>query len=129
MDVDETIAHVKRLLELLSGIEVVWVQRPPSFVRFGLAVQSQASLAQLAHIAVAANVLLVVEVDWEWQAAEDDPECLRYDLRVSSDYELDEPPTNLQVVGIYLVRCHKKSGRLAPNEADELLRAWNSVVE
>lgn len=74
-------------------------------------------------------MLLLVGVDWEWQAAEDDPECLRYELRVSSDNEPDEPPSNLQVVGSLLVRCLTKSGRLDRDEVKELLREWNCALD
>lgn len=118
-----------RLLELLPGVRVAWVRSAPSLVRIGLAVRSLSSLAHLAHIALAANVLLVVEADWHWQGGNDDPECLRYDMRVSSENEPEEPPSNLQVVGTYLVRCLERNGRLSSDEAKALLRAWNAAVD
>ncbi len=129
MDADESLAQVKRLLGLMPSVEVVWTRKTPAHIRFGLKVRSPGSLARLAHITLSANVLLVVEVAWGWQGAEDDPACVRYDLRVPCDPEPYDPPSSLEVVGIYLVRYLKKSGQLPRSEADGLLRTWNSVVE
>jgi hypothetical protein len=128
VDADESLAQVKRLLSLLPGVEVVWIQQTPALTRLGLAVRSPHSLARLAHIALAANVLLVVEIDFRWQGNEDDPECVRYDLRIPRDCEPNDPPSSLEIVGIYLARSLRKSGRLTSIEANDLLREWNSAV-
>jgi hypothetical protein len=129
MDTDASLLQVKRLLGLMPGVEVVWAQQAPSLIRLGLAVRSPTSLARLAHITFAANVLLVVEVDWGWEGDKDDPERVRYDLRVPRDQESTDPPSTLEVVGIYLARYLMECGRLASDEAIGLLRAWNSDAD
>jgi hypothetical protein len=128
VDDAESLEQVKRLLGLLPGVEVVWTQQSPSLVRLGLAVRSPRSLARLAHITYAANVLLVVEVDWGWRGKVDDPECVRYDLRIPPNPERTEPPTTLQIVGIYLARDLKATQLLDAEEADRLQEAWNAMV-
>ena len=129
MDPEASLSQVKRLLELVPGVEMVWVRKAPSLIRLGLTVQSPSSIARLAHISLAANVLFAVEVDWGWCGDEDDPACVRYELRVPREAEPQNPPSTLEIVGIYLARYLKGSGKLAPSEADTLLRGWNTVVE
>ena len=129
MNAEDSFNQVKWLLGLMPGVEVVWAQHASSDARLGLAVRSPSTLALLAHFTLAANVTLAVEVDWQWKGEQDDPECIRYDLRVSREPEPYDPPSRLQIVGFYLVRYLKESGQLAPNEADGLLRAWNCSLE
>jgi hypothetical protein len=129
MEADESLAHVKRLLGLLPGVDLAWVQKTPSLIRLGLTIRAPRSLAVLAHVAVAANVPLHVEVDWECRGEHDDPECVRYDLRVPIDTVPFQPPSNLQLVGGMLARKLKDCGALDAKEADRLLRAWSFAVE
>lgn len=128
MDVDESIAQVKRLLCLLPGVEMAWEQKTPSHIRLGLVVRSPSSLALLANIAWAANVSLGVGVDWNWKGKTDDPECLRYCFRVSRDDESEMPPTKLQKIGVFLVWHLKKEKLLAAKDANKLLKAWNAAL-
>jgi hypothetical protein len=81
---DESLATVQRLLGMLPEVGVAWVQHGSAVFRLGLEVHSPRSLALLAHVALAANVTLAVEVAWGWAGPADDPACLRYDLRVPS---------------------------------------------
>jgi hypothetical protein len=129
MDADSSLGHVKRLLVLLPGVEVAWVQKTSTFIRLGLAIRSPRSLAVLAHLTVAANVPLHVEVAWECPGGHDDPDCVRYDLRVPMETGQFEPPSNLQLLGGMLARKLKDCGVLDASEADRLLRAWNFAVE
>lgn len=129
MGVDESLATVQRLLTLMPGVSIAWVQKTPSFIRLGLEVRSAHSLARLAHVAGAANVLLVVEVDWHWTGPVDDLACVRYDLRVPRDDERVEPPTSLQWVGFFVARHLVDSGHIERDEAEQLVRAWNCALE
>ena len=52
----------------------------------------------------------------------------RDDLRYCVMPEPHDPPSTLGIVGINLARYLKGSGKLAPSEADALLRGWNSVL-
>ena len=129
MDADESLIHIKRLLRLLPGVELAWVQDSPTMTRIGLAIREQRSLAILAHVIVNANVPLNVEVAWDCPGGHDDPDCVRYDLRVPRETEPFDPPSNLQLVGCMLARKLKVRGMLEPSEADQLLRAWNFAIE
>ena len=129
MEANESLAHVKRLLGLLPGVDLAWVQKAPTLIRLGLTIRAPCSLAVLAHVAVAANVPLHVEVDWECPGGHDDPDCVRYDLRVPIETVAFEPPSNLQLVGGMLARKLKNCGVVDAREADRLLRAWNFAVE
>ena len=40
VDVDESLAQVKRLLGLLPGIELAWARKTPAFIRLGLAIHA-----------------------------------------------------------------------------------------
>jgi hypothetical protein len=129
MTPDESLTHVMRLLSLLRGAELAWAQKSPNFIRLGLMIREPRSLAILAHIAVAANIPLNVEVAWDCPGGHDDPACVRYDLRVPLEDGPFEAPSNLQMVGGMLARKLKRDGILAANEADQLLRAWNFMAE
>lgn len=126
---EQVAAEVKRLLGLLPGVEVTWVQKTPTLVRLGLAIRDQRSLSLLAHVTVAANVPLHVETDWACPGVHDNPECVRYDLRVPVEAAPCEPPSTLQLVGGMLAQQLKQRGLLDSREADGLLRAWNFSVE
>ena|SRR5580700_732206 len=128
MDADESLMQVKRLLELLPEVKVVWTRTSPTRIRLCLAIKSPHSLALLAHVARASNVGLGVEVAWHWHGDKDDPECIWYDIRIPKEVTPYDPPT-LQIVGIYLARYLKKQGRLDASEADALQRTWNAEVE
>lgn len=125
MDPDESLVHVKRLLGLLPGVEIAWVQKTDTRLRLGLAINDPRSLSVLAHIVVAANVSLNVEVDWHCPGGHDDPACVRYDWRIPIETETYEPPSNLQKIGGMLAATLKDRGVLPQAEADQLLRAWN----
>ncbi len=129
MSDDETLTHVKRLLGLLNGVELAWSQRTPTNIRLGLAIRDPRSLALLAHVTGAANVPLHVETHWRCHEVHDDPNCMRYDLRVPLESTPCDPPSNLQLVGGMLARQLKERGLLGPGEADELLRAWHFAID
>jgi hypothetical protein len=129
MSPDDSLAHVKRLLGLLPGVKLTWVQKGPTLVRLGLAVDDPKSLAILAHVVVAANVPMNVEVAWDCPGGHDDPGCIRYDWRVPIESSPFDPPSNLQLIGGMLARKLKDRGQLSADEADQLLRAWNFAVE
>src|SRR5437016_5017458 len=125
MDTDDTLSNVKHLLGMLPGVRLAWEQRRPTLIRLGLAIGDQRSLSLLAHVVVAANVPLSVEVAWDCPGGHDDPECVRYDLRVPIETGPVDPPSSLQVVGGTLARKLKDRGVLGVHEAEQLLRAWN----
>jgi hypothetical protein len=130
VDVDESLAQVKRLLGLLPGVELTWVRKSPLLIRIGLAVRDPHSLALLAHTTVASNMPLRVEVAWDSPfGGHDDPNCVRYDLRVPVETGPFEPPSNLQMVGGLLARKLKDRGMLNADEADRLLRSWNFALD
>ena len=130
MDHTESLAHLKRLLGLLPGVELAWGQDTNVMTRLGLAISNPLSLAILAHIAVAANVPLCVEVAWNCPGGHDDASCVRYDLRIPKKTDLTlMPPSNLQLVGGMLARKLKEQGLLTADEADQLQRDWNFEFE
>ncbi len=92
-------ARVRDLLASLPGVRVMWVQPSSDFVRFGLSVSDQRLLARLVHLGCAINMPLVAEVDWSCQSlySHEDPECIRYDLRVPVSPE-DGPNDGLGLV-------------------------------
>lgn len=126
---EESLLQVQRLLGLLPGVEVSWVRRAPSLIRIGMAISSQESLACLAHLSFAANVLVAVETISSTKRYGDpcDPNELRYELRFPKEAEPGEPPTWMQVMGIFLARELKARQLLDPREADQLQVAWNAV--
>jgi hypothetical protein len=124
MNHGESLSHVERLLTMLPGVEIAWKHRD----RFLMKISSQESLACLATISYAANVLLVVESDWRKFTAggAHDPEGIRYEFRFQVEPESANPPSRLQVVGIFLARELKARGLLPAQEADSLQEAWNA---
>jgi hypothetical protein len=128
MSADETLTHVKRLLDLLPGVKLAWVQKSPALLRLGLSIDDVHSLAILAHIVVAANVPLNVEVAWDCPGKCDKPECVRYDWRIPIESGPFDPPSNLQLIGGMIAQRLAENGRLPQDEADQLLRAWNFWV-
>jgi hypothetical protein len=129
MNADDSLAKMKHLLGLLPGVRLAWVQNTPSLIRLGLAISDQHSLALLAHVVVAANISLSVEIAWDCPGGHDDPDCVRYDLRVPVESGPFDPPSNLQLVGGMLARKLKDRGVLGVDEAEQLLRAWNFALE
>src|SRR5437868_3295572 len=118
MNPDDSLTHVKRLLELLPGVHLAWTQKTPTLLRLGLSIIDTRSLAILAHVVVAANVPMYVEVAWDCPGGHDDPDCVRYDLRVPVESGAFDPPSNLQLVGGMLARKLKERGLLPQDEAD-----------
>jgi hypothetical protein len=129
MSPDDTLTEVRSLLELLPGIRVTWVRKTATKLRIGLAIEDPDSLAILAHIVVAANVPMAVEVAWDCPGRYDDPHCVRYDLRIRVESPPIEPPSELQLLGGMLARELKDGGQLPAEEADALLRSWNFAIE
>lgn len=129
MNADDSLVHVKRLLGLLPGVTLAWTQKTPTVRRLGLAINDAYSLATLAHVVVAANVPMNIEVAWDCPGGHDDPNCVRYDLRIPIETGPFDPPSNLQLVGGMLARKLKDRGLLNAEEADRLLRAWNFALE
>src|SRR5215467_13038961 len=99
MNAGDSLAQVKRLLGLLPGVELAWVHPTPTTIRLGLIVRDERSLALLAHVVVAANVALTIEVAWDCPGGHEDPNCIRYDLRVPVESRPVDPPSTLQLVG------------------------------
>ena len=129
MNADESLAHVKRLLSLLPGVTLAWARVTRTMIRLGLAISEPRSVSVLAHVVVSANIPLHVEVAWDCRGGHDEPECVRYDVRVLVEQEPFDPPSNLQLFGGLLARKLKDRGVLPAHEAEELLRAWNFAVE
>jgi hypothetical protein len=129
MNAEETLLHVKRLLGLLPGMKLAWVQKAPGVLRLGLCINDVHSLAILAHIVVAANVPMHVEVAWDCPGKCDKPDCVRYDVRIPTESGPFEPPSSLQLVGGMVAGALKSEGLLPADEADQLLRAWNLDVQ
>jgi hypothetical protein len=129
MNTDESLAHVKRLLGMLPGVTLAWAQATPTVIRLGLAISEPRSVSVLAHVVVTANIPMCVEVAWDCAGGHDDPECVRYDLRVPVEQGPFDPPSNLQLFGGLLARKLKDRGVLPAQEAEQLLRAWTFAVE
>src|SRR5262249_38838764 len=100
-----------------------------TLLRIGLAINDAQSLAMLAHVVVASNVPMNVEVAWDCPDGHDDPDCVRYDWRIPVETEPFDPPSELQLVGGMLARKLKDRGLLPKDEADPLLGAWHFAVE
>jgi hypothetical protein len=129
MSADETLSHVTRLLSLLPGVKLAWIQKSAAVVRLGLAIEDVRSLAILGHIVVAANVPMHVEVAWDCPGKCDKPDCVRYDWRIPIESDAFTPPSNMQLVGGMIARKLAEKGLLPQDEADQLLRAWNFWVQ
>jgi hypothetical protein len=71
---EASLAQVKRLLELLPDVQLAWAQKTPAWIRLGLIIRTPRSLALLAHVAIAANVPLHVEIVWICPGDHDDPD-------------------------------------------------------
>jgi hypothetical protein len=128
MNADRSLKEVVRLLGLMPGVKVVLVKQVPTMIWLSLVVSSPQSLVRLGHISLAANVTLAVEIDWEWRGDEDDPQCVRYVLKIPQDSASCEPPSTLEIVGIYVVRYLSKHALIPVNEVEELLQHWNSCL-
>jgi hypothetical protein len=128
---DKTLTEVKRLLNLMPGVEVVIVRGSPSFVSLGLAIRSMPSFARLAHITAAANVRLSVEIDEYRRPGRDDPEGIVYVLQVPRHPEPGPgaPAATLQVLGLYVVDFLLELGFLHRDEADRLIGAFNNLAD
>lgn len=129
MSPDDSLTHVKRLQELLPGVHLTWEQKTSSFLRLGLAIGDPQSLSVLAHIVVAANIPMNVEVAWDCPGKHEDPNCVRYDLRVPIESVPFNPPSNLQLLGGMLAQRLKDRALLRDDEADHLLQAWGFAAE
>jgi hypothetical protein len=128
VDIHETIAEVKQLLERIPGVEVVWVEMTSPNIRFGLRLRSLHSLVPLVQIA---STYLVMMIDPGWKGAAGDPDCLIYDLRVPLAHDVPEGERGFYLLQLGVVLAHhlKESERLEPAEADRLLNAWTVVRE
>jgi hypothetical protein len=129
LDEQTTLAEVKRLLELLPGVRVRRAWRTPEDIHIRLAIAQYDSLARLACCTAGANVgiRLWSESPSEPESERSNPEHLRYELRIRNHPESPGPPTNLQVLGVFLVRELNRSGTLGRIEANRLLGAWNTM--
>lgn len=116
---DETLKQITALLERFPGVRVAWTQKRPALVRIGLAISTPQSLALLAHVTCDSNFPLRVEVDWKWSGRRDDPDCVRYDLRVPLEN------SNLPFLGGMIVRYLRERSLINVSEADTLLKTWN----
>jgi len=127
---DESLTHVKRLLELMPGVKVVWVQESPKHTCIGMTIQSQETLACMVHMSFAANTLLTVGTDVPQRTCgvPADPEGIRYVLRINKETDSFEPPSQLQLLGIFLARELKARNLLGAGESAQLQIAWHAKV-
>lgn len=123
---ERTLAQVKRLLNLMPGVEVIEIVGPPAYKTLSLAIRSPASLARLAHMTGWANVRFGVTVD-EYRKAnsglsKSDPSGILYRVEIPGprDPRPNAPATTLQILGINLVHDLQEQGILEEDEARRL---------
>jgi hypothetical protein len=127
---EPTLAEVKRLLNLLPGIEVSVVRRWSKWATLGLTVRALESVARLAHLSAAANVRFQVGPnDYRTvSVSRSDPTGVLYSLHFPAPWE-PEPggePTALQILGICLVGDLREQGLIEEDEARRPTMAFNN---
>jgi len=129
MEPATTLGCVRELLNAMPGVAVdrSWLADGGAHLR--LAIESPASLAVIVYDAMFANappitVSLTGEHGPDGERA--GASHLRYRLCLAAT--ASEPPTTLEIFGIFLVRRLKAIKLIAPERADELQTRWNAVV-
>ena len=132
---ERTLTQVKRLLNLMPGVEVSQVWCRPGYTGLDLAVGSLPSLARLAHMACSANFRLQVGIDAYREAngglARHDPAGILYRIEIRGPRE-PEPGgfvTTLQILGIELADDLREQGLLEEEEARRLIAKFNNHEE
>lgn len=129
---EHTLAEVKRLLNLMPGVEVVQILGPPAHKTLSLAISSPQSLARIAHSTAWANVRLGVGIDQYREANGElsayDPAGILYHVHIDGPRE-PEPngtSTTLQILGLYLAADLRELGILTEGDADRLRLMFNN---
>jgi hypothetical protein len=94
MTIEESLEHIRALLDRFPGVHVVWVRPGADTIRFGMYVEYEDRLLDLAHCAQGTNLLLSVEPAFSLPGQEG----LRYLLHVPRD------PARIEALGTALVR-------------------------
>ena len=125
MEHSETLSHVTRLLELRPDVKVTGLRDMPQCTWIQLSVGSSESLARLAPITYAANIILSVHLE-QWTVPSPKaprPDLLRYELRIPNR---GDERDDLERLGVMLVNHLHAGGLLAADEAASLCEAWNT---
>lgn len=129
---ERTLAEVKRLLNLMPGVEVVEIQCGRSGTTIGLSIGSPQSLARLAHLPHCVNFVMNVGVDFyrlqNERLSKSDPSGILYRFLIQGPRE-PEPnghSTQLQILGISLTHELRERGLLNEDESDRLLEEFNN---
>lgn len=129
MERAETLAAVRRLLELYNGITIDFVKPMSGATRIVFKASDQVSLARVMYCSLAANLPSHV---WSASPGETDrdradPGYLRYEFRVPDESGVAEPPNELEILGIYLVWDLAHRDVLDRPSANRLLTAWRGA--
>ena len=129
---ERTLAEVKRLLNLLPGVEVVEIGCRPEHTGIGITIGFLPSLARVAFTTQNANILLQVCIH-DYRVAngelnEHDPAAVLYrmDIPGRRDPEPGGYSTRLQILGIGLTNDLRELGLLGDDEAERLLARFNN---
>jgi hypothetical protein len=129
---ERTLAEVKRLLNLMPGVEVVEIHFNPAGTTISLSIGSPRSLARLAHLPHCVNFVMSVGIDHYHEAngelSASAPAGILYRMLIDGprEPEPDGFSTKLQILGIYLAADLRDLGILTEGEADRLSVLFNN---
>ena len=113
----EILDELCELLCLLPGVSVAWKQTTRPGLRIGLRIEDARSLALMVHCNAHWNILFCVEKDWNCSEPHDDPDCLRYDVRIAHREQR-------YAIGQGLIDRLKARGLLTPADAERRKQMW-----
>lgn len=116
---------VARLLSLLPGVRFY---RHYAGGSFRLQIDANDSLGRIAIFAKFANAKAITVNQAGLPAKAGEVAEVYFELELS-DARDDDPPNQLEIFGIFLVRYLKAAGLIEVSEADELQRGWNAVAK
>jgi hypothetical protein len=131
MTPQESLDRVAELLAALPGttVDTHWCAEGTAHVY--LRTQSLDSLAVIVRDATFANAKSV-DVHFvgppERHSTSSEAHKLQFRLAMASHDDDGDPPTTLQIFGIFLVRHLKAAGLVSREVADDLQQRWNAAV-
>ena len=131
MNKSETIENVKKLVAAFPDVKIVHELNCKDKIYIDFRTSSKNTLARIAYACEASNVVMEVGAPPLFQygyGKSIDSHNLYYRICIPIDDDELDPPTTLQVLGIYMARDLKALKLISVEESNSLQKEWNAMI-
>ncbi|MEJ2038156.1 MAG: hypothetical protein P8X55_04395 [Desulfosarcinaceae bacterium] len=131
MNQNETLKNLKKLLEAFPDVKIVDEISGDGKIFLDFRTSSKNTLARIAYACEASNVVMEVGAPPVFQYGYGKPiyaQNLYYRICIPVGDDESDPPTTMQVLGIYLARDLKALELISVEVSNALQKEWNAMI-